>query len=72
MRELALTYSVPRNIMNKVKGVSAASVSLIATNPWLIYSAVPNIDPSESGSNWQEGGQAASTRSFGVTVKLTF
>ena len=72
MRELALNYSVPRNIINKVKGISAASVSLIATNPWLIYSAVPNIDPSESGSNWQEGGQAASTRSFGLTVKLTF
>ena len=72
MREVALNYSVPRNIMNKVKGISAASVSLIATNPWLIYSGVPNIDPSESGTNWQEGGQAASTRSFGVTVKLTF
>ena len=72
MRELALTYSVPRDIMNKVKGISSASVSLIASNPWLIYSAVPYIDPSESGSNWQEGGQAASTRSFGVTVKLTF
>ena len=72
MRELAFSYSVPRNVMAKVKGISAASVSLIATNPWLIYSAVPNIDPSESGSNWQEGGQAASTRSFGLTVKLTF
>ena len=72
MREVALNYSVPRDIMNKVKGISAASISLIATNPWLIYSAVPNIDPSESGSNWQEGGQAASTRSFGVTLKLTF
>ena len=62
MREIALNYSLPRNIMAKVKGISAASVSLIATNPWLIYSAVPNIDPSESGSSATEGGQAASTR----------
>ena len=72
MREIALNYSLPRNIMAKVKGISAASVSLIATNPWLIYSAVPNIDPSESGSSATEGGQAASTRSFGLTLKLTF
>ena len=72
MREVALNYSVPRNVMNRVKGISAASVSLIATNPWLIYSATPNIDPSESSSSYYEGGQAASTRSFGLTVKLTF
>ena len=52
-----------------------ASVAFVATNPWLIYSACPNIDPSEIAGvdyNYLEGGQAMSTRSFGLTVNITF
>ncbi|WP_287828167.1 SusC/RagA family TonB-linked outer membrane protein [Bacteroides sp.] len=76
MRELSLTYDVPSSLLRKLNwGIKRASVSFIAQNPWLIYSSVPNIDPSESGgatSGYIEGGQAASTRSFGCTVSLTF
>ena len=75
LRELALRYSLPKTFINKIKGITSASVALVATNPWLIYSAVPNIDPSEIGGadyNFLEGGQAISTRSFGVTLNVTF
>lgn len=73
MRELSLTYDFPKSLLAKAKiGLNNASISFVATNPWLIYSACPNVDPSETGDNWLEGGQAASTRSFGVTVKLGF
>ncbi len=76
MRELNLTYYVPASFLqSKLKGVKKASISFVAQNPWLIYSGAPNIDPSESGGatyNYIEGGQAASTRSFGLTVNLTF
>ena len=73
MREVSLSYDVPRALLKKAGvGLSNASVSFVASNPWLIYSACPNIDPSESGSSWREGGQVGSTRSFGLTVKLGF
>jgi hypothetical protein len=73
LRELSLTYQFPKTLLAKSKtGISEASVSLVASNPWLIYSACPNVDPSESADNWIEGGQAASSRSFGLTVKLAF
>ena len=73
MRELALTYDFSKALLKKAGiGLSSASVSFVANNPWLIYSDCPNVDPSESGQNWIEGGQAASTRSFGLTVKLGF
>ncbi len=73
MRELSVGYDIPSAFLSRLKiGLSQASVSFIATNPWLIYSAIPNIDPSESSTNYIEGGQAPSTRSFGLTVKLTF
>lgn len=73
MRELSLGYEVPTSFLQKTKtGITSASISLVATNPWLIYSAVPNIDPSESSNNYYEGGQAVSTRSIGLTVNLAF
>lgn len=76
MRELSVGYDVPSAFLKKINcGVKKASVSFVAQNPWLIYSAVPNIDPSEMGAasyNYIEGGQAASVRSYGFTVNLTF
>jgi len=75
LRELSLRYDMPRTLVSKIKGISSASIALVATNPWLIYSACPNIDPSEMGGadyNFLEGGQAVSTRSFGVTLNVTF
>ena len=76
MRELSVRYDVPQAFLNDLNwGVKRASVAFVAQNPWLIYSAVPNLDPSEMGAagyNYIEGGQAASVRTFGVTVNLTF
>lgn len=73
MRELSVSYSFPKVLLQKAGiGLNSASLSFVAGNPWLIYSAVPNVDPSESGSNWIEGGQAAATRTFGFTIKLGF
>ncbi|MCD7817275.1 MAG: SusC/RagA family TonB-linked outer membrane protein [Bacteroides sp.] len=73
MRELSVSYEFPKKLLERAKiGLSNASISFVATNPWLIYSACPNVDPSETGDNWLEGGQAASTRTFGFTVKLGF
>lgn len=76
LREVSLGYQLPKGLLTRTGlGLQAASISFIAQNPWLIYSATPNIDPSEiSGSeyNYVEGGQSISTRSFGITLNLTF
>ncbi len=76
LREVSVKYDIPKSILNRAGiGLSKASVAIVATNPWLIYSACPNIDPSEiSGSAYSflEGGQAMSTRSFGFSLNLTF
>lgn len=72
MREVSLAYDVPSAFLKKTKtGINHLSISLFAQNPWLIYSACPNIDISEAGTNWIEGGQAVSTRSWGLTVSLS-
>lgn len=76
LRELSLTYDLPQSFLKKTKtGLKKAQLSFVAQNPWLICSGIPNIDASESGNakfSTVEGGQAASTRSFGFTVNVTF
>ena len=76
LRELSIGYTVPQSFLKRLNwGVKQASISFVAQNPWLIYSAVPNVDPSEMGAateGYIEGGQAASVRSYGFTVNLTF
>jgi TonB-linked SusC/RagA family outer membrane protein len=73
LRELSLAYSVPAIWLNKLHvGLTAASISFIASDPFLIWSDCPNIDPSETNGSAFETGQAVSTRSFGLSVNLTF
>ena len=76
LREISLAYRFDKALLSKLGiGLTDASISFVAQNPWLIYSAVPNIDPSETVGafgNFLETGQAVSTRSFGATVSLTF
>lgn len=76
LRELSLRYDLPKKFLQNLGiGLSQASVAVVATNPWLIYSAVPNLDPSEIAGTeygYLEGGQAMSTRSVGLTINVTF
>lgn len=76
LRELSLSYRFDKALLERLGiGLTSAQISLVAQNPWLIYSGVPNIDPSEtigSFGNYLETGQSVSTRSFGATVSLTF
>ncbi|MCQ2268614.1 MAG: SusC/RagA family TonB-linked outer membrane protein [Bacteroidaceae bacterium] len=74
LRELSLGYQfTKKQLQSWTKGnITNASISFVATNPWLIYSAVPNIDSSEITNSFYEGGAIGSTRSFGLTVKLGF
>ena len=42
LREVSLKYDLPQKFLNSLGiGLSKASVALVATNPWLIYSACP-------------------------------
>ena len=71
LREVSLGYSIPTRVLGNF--VKSASVSLIARNPLLIYSAIGGgIDISESETLWYEGGQLPPVRSFGVNLRLSF
>lgn len=75
MRELAISYEFPKSLLQKTGFIKGATISLVANNPWLIYSGMPNLDVSEAinaYSGYLERGQTVSSRTLGMTINLTF
>ena len=69
LREVSLGYTLP---IRANKYIQAVNLSVVARNPWLIYAANPNIDPSELADRFGENGQQPGTRSLGFNVRLSF
>ena len=69
LREVSLGYTLPIKPNKYIQGVN---LSVVARNPWLIYAANPNIDPSELADRFGENGQQPGTRSLGFNVRLSF
>lgn len=73
LREISLGYTFTSDKLSFAKGtLKGITVSLIARNPWLIYSASRNFDPSEIAGVYGEDGQLPSVRSLGFNVKFNF
>jgi len=73
MREVSLGYQLPVAKWGGVsKIVQNASISLVARNPWLIYSSTNDFDPSEISNVFGENGQFPGTRSLGFNLKVGF
>jgi TonB-linked SusC/RagA family outer membrane protein len=74
LREVALSYNLPTNILGNV--FQNASLSVVGRNLWIIDKNLPYSDP-ESGLGAGNGqgfisGAYPSTRSIGVKLDLTF
>jgi TonB-linked SusC/RagA family outer membrane protein len=72
MREVSIGYRLPVEKWNLTKTIQNATFSLIARNPWLIYSKTRDFDPSEISSTYGENGQFPGTRSLGFNLKVGF
>ncbi len=73
LRELSLSYSLPKDVLGKY--LKGASISLIGTNVWLIAVSKDNYhrwDPSELSDTYGEDAQLPGTRRFGMNIKLRF
>ncbi|HNP20003.1 MAG TPA: SusC/RagA family TonB-linked outer membrane protein [Fulvivirga sp.] len=82
LRELSLSYTLPKNVLGKLP-INSANVSLFGRNLWIdTPSSNTYIDPevnSFSGGNGNNGnlqgfefGTVPSTSSYGASVRLTF
>lgn len=76
LRELAVTYRIPRNLLDNTF-LSSASVSLIGRNLFFISKKIDNFDPESSYSTtaFAQGVlyyNLPSLRSYGINVNLSF
>ena len=72
LRELSLGYRLPVERMGIGRYVKGATFSVIARNPYLLWSKTRDFDPSEISAVQGEDGQYPGTRSLGVNLKLNF
>lgn len=76
LREVALTFDLPKKVAERTRFLTAASLSVSARNI-LLWTAIPNVDPESSqGNGNMQGGfdymSLPQTRSMGVSLNLTF
>lgn len=76
MREVTLSYDLPRSISNKIH-FQRLRISLVGRNLFYLYRTLKNLDPEVAiGSNWlRQGvdeGSMAATRSFGISLNGSF
>ncbi len=73
VREISLGYDINTSKLGSIgKFLKRASVSVVARAPFLLYSANPDIDPSQIAERYGENGQQPGTRQFGFNLKLGF
>jgi TonB-linked SusC/RagA family outer membrane protein len=77
LREVALTYSLPKTFVSKVGGVKGIDLSLVGRNLWIIHKNLPDADPEDAlsvgnlGQGYSTGAYPA-VRTFGANIRLSF
>ena len=77
LREVALTFSLPKAMLARMSLLKAVDFSIIARNLWIIYKNTPFSDPEDSlgsgnlGQGYQSGSYPA-TRTLGANLRLSF
>lgn len=78
LREMSLSYRVPKKILAKTKVVKDANISFIGRNLWLLYSNLPDgYDPEVSlgGSDAGQGieyGYIPTSATYNFTLQISF
>lgn len=72
LREFSLGYNIPVEKLGIGKWVTRANFSIVARNPWLLYSKTKDFDPSQIANLSGEDGNFPGTRSIGFNLKLGF
>ncbi|MFI3314930.1 MAG: SusC/RagA family TonB-linked outer membrane protein [Rikenellaceae bacterium] len=71
LRDVTLTYNIPSTLINRIGGISAASVSFVGRNLLYITKDAKFVDLDQFTS-YTTTLQTPSTRNFGFNINLTF
>lgn len=77
LREVALTFGLPKGALEKAPFLKNASLSIVGRNLWIIHKNLPDADPEELASSGNigqgfQGGSYPAVRTLGVNVRLGF
>ncbi|MGY3088844.1 TonB-linked SusC/RagA family outer membrane protein [Hymenobacter sp. UYAg731] len=77
LREVSLSYSLPKALVAKVGGVRGADISIVGRNLWIINKNLPYADPEDAASsgNFGQGystGSFPAIRTLGANLRLSF
>jgi hypothetical protein len=78
LREMSLTYSLPRSILGNGKVLRGVDLSVFGRNLAILYKKSENFDPEVANRNASQSSQGSefgsnpSARNIGFRVKLTF
>ncbi|RYY55437.1 MAG: SusC/RagA family TonB-linked outer membrane protein [Chitinophagaceae bacterium] len=76
LREVALSYAFPKEIVSRLKFIKGIDLSLVGRNLWIIDKNLPYADPEESMSagNFQgyQTGAYPTARTFTVNARIRF
>ncbi|MDR3340477.1 MAG: SusC/RagA family TonB-linked outer membrane protein [Candidatus Symbiothrix sp.] len=77
LREVALSYQLPKKFLNKVKIVDGTTVSIVGRNLWIIHNNLPYADPEQgqasgNASIGYQTGAYPSVRTFAFNINLKF
>ncbi|MGJ8734159.1 MAG: hypothetical protein ACSHW4_13470, partial [Cellulophaga sp.] len=75
VRNIRLAYDFPKKITDNI-GIKGLQVSGYVNNAFLLFSDLPNVDPSQleqtdTNINFMEGGQLPGVRTYGLNIKMT-
>jgi TonB-linked SusC/RagA family outer membrane protein len=77
LREVSLTFGIPKTVLSKVSFLKTADLSIIGRNLWIIHKNMPDADPEDVASSGNfgqgyQGGSYPATRTLGVNLRIGF
>lgn len=77
LREVALTFGLPKALLTKATLIKAADFSIVGRNLWIIHKNTPGLDPEDGlgAGNLAQGYQSGSypsVRTLGANLRLSF
>jgi TonB-linked SusC/RagA family outer membrane protein len=79
LREVALSYTLPASLVDRLNAFKGIEVSLIGRNLWIIHKNMKYSDPEDglssgtlSGAGGYQSGAYPATKTYGFNVKLRF
>ncbi|MBF9220004.1 SusC/RagA family TonB-linked outer membrane protein [Hymenobacter ruricola] len=77
LREVSLSYSLPKAFVSKVGAVKGVDISIVGRNLWIIHKNLPYADPEDAPSSGQFGqgystGSYPAVRTLGANLRLSF